>query len=189
MLLGFNASNGPFLRTVSYHALKFQINGPSTRMIIDTDGEVGIGGITPTQRLDVDGNARFRAVGTSASVNDLRLTSDGTLTTNTSDLRLKENITTIENALDKVTRLRGVSFHWKEDAQAGIQHGLIAQEVQEILPELVFKSGGFYGVDYSELVGLFVEAFKEQKSVMDQQKMLLTDLSNRLLKLELQKDP
>lgn len=154
-------------------------------VIGDTAGvnKVGIGTPSPTQMMDVNGNGRFRNVGNGSSSNDLRLTSDGTLTTNTSDARLKENVSTLEKALEKVSQLRGVSFTWKEDPAAGTQHGLIAQEVLPVVPELVFKNGEYYGLDYSEMVGLFVEAIKELKEENDALKNEMTRMQNQINEL------
>ena len=93
--------------------------------------------------------------------------------TTTSDIRLKDNIKTIENALDKVERLRGVEYDWNKGSRKG-QHeiGLIAQEVEEVFPFLVrekVKSTGdfqndntaYKSVDYEKLVGVLIESVKE----------------------------
>jgi len=84
---------------------------------------------------------------------------------NISDRRLKKNIKTIESALDKVMQLRGVSFNWKEGTEK-TQIGLIAQEVEKILPEVVNypeDEKGNYTISYGKIVGLLVEAIKEQQ--------------------------
>ena len=143
----------------------------SNALVIFKNGEVGIGTDSPSEILDVDGRARFRGVDASLpSTNDLRVTANGTLTTNTSDMRLKEDIRSIENALHRVLQLRGVTFTWKADPESGAQLGLIAQEVQKVFPDLVHESQhGLLGVDYSEMVGVFVEAIKEQQFLIDQQ--------------------
>lgn len=139
--------------------------------------------------MSVDTNLQvsFPTIGTNVSANDLRVTANGTLTTNASDINMKENISTLKNSLDKIKKLRGVSFTWKDDPTIGPQHGLIAQEVKEIVPELVFKNGKYYGVDYSEMVGLFVEAIKEQQRIIDQQQKEIQELKKldaRISKLE-----
>lgn len=86
-----------------------------------------------------------------------------------SDERLKENIRTIENALEKVTSLRGVSFDFKESKQNQI--GVIAQEVEKIIPEVVGENpDGYKGVQYGNLVGLLIEAIKEQQEQINQLK-------------------
>ena len=84
-------------------------------------------------------------------------------TFNTSDAREKHNIETLENALENVMRLRGVSFEWNKDGQRSI--GTIAQEVQSIYPELtkVYKNLDGYerlAVNYEGLVGVLIEAVK-----------------------------
>ena len=57
----------------------------------------------------------------------------------TSDIRLKENIVPIENALDKVMKLNGKQYNWKKDEEKKLQSGLIAQEVEEVIPEVVIS--------------------------------------------------
>lgn len=83
----------------------------------------------------------------------------------TSDKRLKKDIKTIKSALDKVIKLRGVSFKWKKGIKTK-QIGLIAQEVKKIIPEVV---GGKerYTIEYGKLAGLFVEAIKELNDKVD----------------------
>ncbi|HBB58600.1 MAG TPA: hypothetical protein DCZ87_07975, partial [Chitinophagaceae bacterium] len=100
----------------------------------------GIGTTSPSQALDVNGNARFRSVGSEAVVSVLSVTSNGTLTVSSSDLRLKTNITTIDNALEKVMKLRGVNFNWKDTSNKVRSTGFIAQEVLSVMPELVFRN-------------------------------------------------
>jgi hypothetical protein len=78
-----------------------------------------------------------------------------------SDSRLKYNVNKIEKALDKVSKLNGVTFYKYTDP-ANRSTGLIAQEVQEVLPEAVrVDEDGFLTVSYGNLVGLLVEAIKE----------------------------
>ena len=81
-----------------------------------------------------------------------------------SDARLKKNVSTIENALDIVDNLRGVWFDWKDTEREGREIGFIAQEVQEILPEVVNANGKFLGMQYSKITALLVEAIKELKA-------------------------
>jgi hypothetical protein len=76
----------------------------------------------------------------------------------TSDEALKGNITTIENALELVNQLRGVEFTWKETNEQSL--GVVAQEVEKVLPELV-KTDDFKSVNYNGLIGVLIEAVKE----------------------------
>ena len=79
-----------------------------------------------------------------------------------SDKRLKTNIKTIENALDKVIALRGVTFDWKEGGAKAI--GLIAQEAENVIPEIVSQDdNGYLGIKYNNLIGVLVEAIKDQQ--------------------------
>jgi hypothetical protein len=127
-------------------------------------GEICVYCTDPRERLDVNGNVRIRAFNPSATVS-LYVNSSGVLTTTSSDVRLKENITTIENALDKVTSLRGVNFSWKEDENSNMVLGFIAQEVEEVEPKLVFTNENteekIKGVHYDMVGPLLVEAVKE----------------------------
>jgi len=79
-----------------------------------------------------------------------------------SDKRLKVNIKTVNNALDTVSSLRGVTFDWKEGGGKSI--GLIAQEVQEVLPDVVMTDdNGYLGIKYTNIIGILVEAIKDQQ--------------------------
>jgi len=93
----------------------------------------------------------------------------------TSDVRFKTNIVTLENSLDKILKLRGVHFNWKlhEFPDKGfnndLQIGVIAQEVEEIFPELVNTNGdGYKAVAYDKFTAVFIQAFKEQQAMISQ---------------------
>jgi hypothetical protein len=126
-------------------------------------------------RLQVIGDiyaasARFNNVLSGASARPLSLTSNGTLTGSTSDQRLKKNLVTIPQALEKVLALRGVTFNWKDSSDPKKMMGMIAQEVKQVVPELVFQneSDGYYGINYGETTGLLVEAIKEQQKMIQE---------------------
>ena len=86
-----------------------------------------------------------------------------------SDRRLKKNIESIDGALGKVHRLRGVRFEWREgDHGPDEQLGFIAQEVSEVLPAVVTENDeGYFNVNYSAVVPVLVEAVKEQQRQID----------------------
>ena len=104
------------------------------------------------------------------------LTINGTITASgditayyTSDKRHKNNIQIISNALDKVSKLNGVTWEWNDDVnevtKSTPKTGLIAQDVQSVLPEVVTeREDGFLALDYSKMMGLMVEAIKEQQT-------------------------
>jgi len=81
-----------------------------------------------------------------------------------SDERLKDNISNIPNALDKVESLRGVEFDWndKQEVYEGHDIGVIAQDVEKILPEIVEnRDNGYKAVKYEKLTALLIQAVKE----------------------------
>ena len=78
-----------------------------------------------------------------------------------SDENLKTNIRTIEDPLAKVVQIRGVNFDWKETQRPSL--GVIAQEVEKVLPELV-TDNGTKTVNYNGLIGLLIETVKEQQN-------------------------
>ena len=85
--------------------------------------------------------------------------------TATSDERLKSDIQTIDNALDKVMNMRGVSY--TKQAEKGV--GVIAQEIEKVLPEVV-TDGEYKSVAYGNIVGVLIEAIKEQQKQIDELK-------------------
>ena len=95
-----------------------------------------------------------------------------------SDARLKDNVGTIDNALDKVCALRGVSYTWNQGSREGQQDiGVIAQEVETVFPEIVREhemtmlDGETYKtVDYEKLCGVLIEAVKELKAEVEELK-------------------
>jgi hypothetical protein len=128
------------------------VEGPA--LYIDpVNQRVGIGTTTPNRKLKVAGDAG----GTTAWFND-------------SDGRLKTDIAPIDGALDKVLRLRGVRYRWRDTSAypEGEQIGLIAQEVAEVAPEVVDTSDGRQSVATANLVALLIEALKEQQAELDE---------------------
>jgi hypothetical protein len=123
-----------------------------------------------------------QALLTTSAVTHGNLTINGTITATgditayyTSDKRHKNNIQTISNAVLKVKQLNGVTWEWNDDVnevtKTTPKTGLIAQEVQQVLPQVVTeRNDGFLALDYSKMVGLLVEAIKEQQIQIDQLK-------------------
>ena len=97
-----------------------------------------------------------------------------------SDERHKENIITIDNALEKVLKLRGVYYDWKwhpETKEHRRHMGLIAQEVNEVVPEVVTydEDNDRFGVSYDKLVGVLIEATKDQQELINRQEQKLEE--------------
>ncbi|AGM46838.1 tail fiber domain-containing protein [Alteromonas phage vB_AmaP_AD45-P1] len=101
-----------------------------------------------------------------------------------SDITLKENIKPITNAVDKTLKLNGCTFNYIERPD-DILAGVIAQDVQKVMPELVYRTpDNKLAVRYGNMAGLFVEAIKELKTENDRLKSTLDDVLARLAALE-----
>jgi hypothetical protein len=96
-----------------------------------------------------------------------------------SDVRKKKDIVTVDSALEKVIKLRGVYYIRIDDETNTRQLGVIAQETQSVVPEVVKYSEGTdeYGVTYGNFAGLFIEAFKEQQKQIEELKSIINDLT------------
>ena len=161
------------------------LDSPGGGDVLNPDVIFG-GNVQVGDSLNVYGTARFGSVGSSALVNDLGLSAGGVLTTNTSDKRLKTNVIPIKGGLDKVLKLNGYTFNWKNAVNSKNDAGMIAQEVLDIFPEAVFinPNDGYYGVNYSRFPALLVEAIKEQQKVIEEQENKILELEKRLIEIE-----
>ena len=92
-----------------------------------------------------------------------------------SDERLKDNITPLSNALDKINQIGGYEFDWNSDSShSGHDVGVIAQEIEKVLPEVVVdRSNGYKAVRYDKIVALLIQAVKEQQLQIDELKSKL----------------
>jgi hypothetical protein len=128
---------------------------------VDGGGRVGIGTQYPSYKLDVSG--------------DIRATGDVIAY---SDARVKDNIETVKDALQTITSLRGVTYTRKDNEDKSRKVGVIAQEVLPILPEVVQQDDkGNYSVAYGNVVGVLIEAIKEQQQQIDELKYLLQTIN------------
>ena len=154
-------------------------NIPTERLRINSDGKVGIGTTAPAYELHVLG----QVAGSSAFMN-------------ASDKRLKENIHTLESSLEKIHQLRGVRFHFTEDAQKTYHNssreelGVIAQEVKKVFPQAVSKdSSGIYSVAYSMLISPLIEAVKELDKKVSVENKALKEENTAIKNYLCEKDP
>ena len=137
----------------------------------DANNRVGIQDDTPSYPLDVTGTIR-------ATSNVIAY----------SDIRKKENVLKIENGLSLIEQLRGVRFDWKEEFHLKSnsdrdkrQVGLIAQEVEKVVPEVVFTdSDGYKSIAYSNLSAVLVEAIKDLKVIVDEQQEQIEKLKQQI---------
>ena len=109
----------------------------------------------------------------------------GALTHN-SDARYKKNIVTLDNALENILALRGVSYDYRRDEfkdknfAFGTQFGFIAQEVETVLPSLVHKDkAGYRSLDYTQVIPVLVEAVKTQQAQLESQKREIAELKQQ----------
>ena len=164
------SANGIYVRTAAGTAATRTISGTANRIVVTNgDGVAGnigfdLGGDVPS----LPGNNSF-----TGDTNTFKALVADTFT-QSSDASLKDNVETINNALELVSGLRGVSY-----TRNGKQEiGLIAQEVETVLPQVVGTTeNGIKTVSYTNMVGLLVQAIKEQQKIID-------DLTARLVKLE-----
>ncbi len=153
--MGISASSTPFnlqqggtdayLNNVANGNMYFLTND-TERMRVTSGGNILMGTTTDNgERLYVSGAIR----------------ATGTITAN-SDISLKKNLLKIENALEKVEQINGYTYEFKED-DSKRHAGVIAQEIQTVLPEIVNKGNdGILGVEYGNISALLIEAIKEQ---------------------------
>jgi hypothetical protein len=183
------ADNTIAFGTASTERVRIQVDGLTTTNAIAAVGSSGLptsisgnavwvgGYASPTSgRLfigDGTGWIYYMSKRASSTTTDLFTFTDGgnfTATGNVtaySDIKLKTNIETIDNALDKVSRMRGVMFTRKDTGAKGT--GVIAQEIKEVLPEVV-QDGETLSVAYGNIVGVLIEAIKELKAEIEQLK-------------------
>lgn len=148
--------------------------GTTNRISVTT----GAGTLTLSAPQDIatTSNVTFGSIlvgtATSASTGQVKASGD-IIAFASSDINLKVNVEPISNALDKVLQLNGVVFDWNETAKSvynfeGKDTGVIAQEVAQVLPEVVTtRDDGFMAVKYEKMIGLLIEAIKELNSKVE----------------------
>ncbi|PWL28519.1 MAG: hypothetical protein DCO95_14235 [Roseivirga sp. XM-24bin3] len=168
---GFNETGSNKLYIANSNTNTPLIWGDFQAGVANINGKLGVGVANPaamTNELEVNGHATVITL------------------TETSDQRFKKNILPLENSLSKLLSLRGVSYQWRIDDfpnrrfKEGSNIGLIAQEVQQLFPELVStNSEGFLSVSYSGLSPIIIEAMKEQQKLIEDLQSELKEADNR----------
>jgi hypothetical protein len=142
-----------------------QLNSVTGVGTITIDGGRNIDDVAAANQVLFKNASNLVTGSANLTFNGTNLVCGGTVTAN-SDKSLKQNIKTVESSLEKVTKLRGVEFDYKETGDHSI--GLIAQEVEEVLPDLVYESEeGIKSVAYQNIVAVLIEAVKEQQIQID----------------------
>jgi hypothetical protein len=146
-------------------------DGGNVILIGSGSGNVGIGTTSPSYRLHV--------VGAVYATGQVYCYGSGIC----SDQRWKTNIKPIQNALDNVLKMQGVTYYWKVDEYPdkhfpeGEQVGFIAQEIEKVYPQVVLTDkDGYKSVDYSKLTPVLVEAIKEQQKIIEELQKIIQQL-------------
>ena len=175
-----DGSADQFLKTDGSGNLDFA--SVSTTTALGTSGAGGVSGTLGvanggTGLTSITANKLITGNGTSAMTVESGLTYDGstftvsgtvsaTEVTATSDERLKSDIQTIDNALDKVMNMRGVTYTMQDQKGTGV----VAQEIEKILPEVVIDGEEYKSVAYGNMVGVLIEAIKDLKKEINEHK-------------------
>jgi hypothetical protein len=166
-LSGYSSNNGTFLRRDGTFATPPNDNTTYSNLNEFANGP-GYTTYSSNQATDTTSTVQFALVRSTGDV----------VAYYSSDERLKDNVKPIENALEKLQKIRGVEFDWndKQDVYEGHDTGVIAQEVQKVLPEVVTeREDGMLAVKYEKMVGLLIESIKDLKAEVDELKQELRD--------------
>jgi len=150
--------------------LRLHADNPGAKVSFGTQDNAGV--FTENAKAERNGVYAFSIFG-SLWVNG---------TTYASDERFKQNITAISSPLQRLLQINGVEYEMKTKEFAenhfmtGRQMGLLAQNVEKIVPEAVNERDGYKGVDYARLVPLLIEGIKEQQQQIDKLKKQVEEL-------------
>lgn len=151
-----------------YNVLSLGAQGDQILYVVGPTARVGIGTDAPTQKLHVAGN----------------IFATGTITP--SDIRYKKNIELIQSPIETINAIRGVTYDYNTGTFPNMgfsnqkQTGFIAQEVEAVLPGIVFTdNNGYKAVDYPKLLPVLTEAIKVQQKEIEELKQLVNQLLNK----------
>lgn len=138
-----------------------------------TGYQIGIQTSTPSTELDVDGTITCNNI------------------TTVSDTRLKDNVESLDNSLDLINDLEGVTYEFKKQDDMNLaddqQYGFIAQEVEKVLPSLVnTPEEGYKSLEYQQFIPILTNAVKEQQEQIVTQEQTIDNLKDRVAELEAQ---
>jgi len=139
---------------------------------------IGLSGSSTTTIGDFDGGGTTAIIAVNGT---LRVKQD-VIAYYSSDKRLKDNVVPITNALDKISKIGGYEFDWNNNQNTYTGHdiGVIAQEIEEVLPELVIdRENGYKAVKYEKIVALLIEGMKDQQKLIENQQIQIDSLLNK----------
>jgi hypothetical protein len=152
--------------------LRIHADNPGAKVSFGTQTNAGV--FTEAGKFQINGTYALSVFG--------NIWANGT--TYASDERFKQNITAIASPLDKILQINGVEYEMKTAEFAknhflpGRQMGLLAQNVERVVPEAVHEIDGYKGVDYARLVPLLIEGMKEQQQEINELKEVVAQLKN-----------
>jgi len=159
----YNASSAPIM-SFGQGASTSAVYGAnaSNRMIVNGSSNIISFNVDGTEKLTINGSGNLVATGNVTAY---------------SDIRVKDNVESIEGAIGKLNQIRGVTYtrtdlEDKERKYAGV----IAQEIEQVLPEAVFDNGKVKAVDYNATIALLIEAVKEQQGQINELKLTIEQL-------------
>ncbi|MBQ4820679.1 tail fiber domain-containing protein [Aquimarina sp. MMG016] len=142
-------------------------DGDGEGVFVDASGNVGVNTATPGVSFQVGENGD----GTESRANAWNTFSDR---------RWKTDFQVIENAVEKIQAVNGYYYKWKDKPDTSTQVGVIAQEIEAVLPEVVSTdSKGYKSVDYSKLTALLIEGMKEQQQQIQALQTKNSDLETK----------
>ena len=190
------------INSATSYGISFRQNNSVNRMVINSSGNVGIGTTNPSYTLDVNGELRIANTG-ALYTNNIRFNSGNfTIYNNNgtgvfmvygnqswngnSDIRLKTNIVNIPSTLTKLLQLRPVFFNWKSNLDGPINKGFIAQEVEEMFPELISEiyneslNDNTKALSLTDFIPYMVKGMQEQQVLIQSQQTQIDALIARL---------
>ena len=144
------------------HIFGVHTNAQSNALVVSGSGRVGIGTATPAYELDVSGTGQFTSI------------------IETSERELKEDITSQTSQLDNIMKLNPIDFNWRDNNKKS--KGFIADEVEEVYPELVAKDeeGKASGIEYSKMVSVLTQGIKELNEIVNKQQEMIEELNKKI---------
>jgi hypothetical protein len=167
-----------FNNAATNNGILFRAGGNTTRMTLNGAGQLGIG-VAPSDTLDVNGIIRVATLG-SAGATTLCRNASNQISTCSSSARYKSNINPFPSGLNVISRLRPVSFNWREGGMQDL--GLVAEDVAKVEPLLTTMNdkGQVEGVKYDRVGVVLVNAVKEQQTQIEELQRIVNEQQKQI---------